>query len=162
MHTQPQSALTTRHHQFAGLPLAAVLHNQICCNQNLSCPMEAHDAVSSAIAERAGTEGWRASGLSTACSLGDRDANETSWTELVDVVDRKVGSTVRRVLVDGDSGFDNFNSARILRPSSDSTARLAAHSPDSAPPASSLPSSPSTTWSSSSNVASLPMPKRCI
>ncbi|WP_213291224.1 isocitrate lyase/phosphoenolpyruvate mutase family protein, partial [Bradyrhizobium sp. sGM-13] len=75
---------------------------------------EAHDGLSGAIAERAGFKGLWASGLSIACCLGYRDANEASWSQLVDVVERIVDSTKLPVLVDGDNGFGNFNNARLL------------------------------------------------
>jgi phosphoenolpyruvate phosphomutase len=79
----------------------------------LSFLMEAHDALSAAIAERAGFEGLWASGLSIASSLGFRDANEASWTQVVEVVERMADATSIPILVDGDSGFGNFNNARL-------------------------------------------------
>jgi phosphoenolpyruvate phosphomutase len=90
------------------------LRKQICSNHELSFLMEAHDGLSGAIAERAGFKGLWASGLSISCSLGYRDANEASWTELVEVVERMADATELPVLVDGDSGFGNFNNARLL------------------------------------------------
>ncbi|OAF08766.1 phosphoenolpyruvate phosphomutase [Bradyrhizobium centrolobii] len=91
-----------------------MLRGQICSNSELSFLMEAHDGLSAAIAERAGFKGLWASGLSIASSLGYRDANEASWTQLVDAVERIVDSNTLPVLVDGDSGFGNFNNARLL------------------------------------------------
>ncbi|WP_407181599.1 phosphoenolpyruvate mutase [Bradyrhizobium sp. STM 3562] len=76
--------------------------------------MEAHDALSAVIAKRVGFKGLWASGLSIASALGYRDANEASWSQLVDVVERIVDSTALPVLVDGDGGFGNFNNARLL------------------------------------------------
>ncbi len=76
--------------------------------------MEAHDGLSARIAERAGFKGLWASGLSIATSLGFRDANEASWSQLVESVERIVDSTELPVLVDGDGGFGNFNNARLL------------------------------------------------
>ena len=49
--------------------------------------MEAHDALSAMIAERSGFAGIWASGLSIATALGLRDANEASWSQVVDVID---------------------------------------------------------------------------
>nr|WP_271553776.1 isocitrate lyase/phosphoenolpyruvate mutase family protein [Bradyrhizobium sp. CCBAU 45394] len=46
--------------------------------------------------------------------MGYRDANEASWSQLVDVVERIGDSAELPVLVDGDSGFGNFNNARLL------------------------------------------------
>ncbi|MFH0303142.1 isocitrate lyase/phosphoenolpyruvate mutase family protein [Bradyrhizobium sp. 31Argb] len=91
-----------------------MLRAQICCSRNLSFLMEAHDGLSGTIAKRAGFKCLWASGLSIACSLGYRDANEASWSQLVDVVERIVVSTELPVLVDGDGGFGNFNNARLL------------------------------------------------
>ncbi len=89
-----------------------MLRAQVCSSSELSFLMEAHDGLSAAIAERAGFKGLWASGLSIACSLGYRDANEASWSQLV--VERIVDSTELPVLVDGDGGFGNFNNARLL------------------------------------------------
>jgi len=75
--------------------------------------MEAHDALSSAIAQQSGFEGLWASGLSISSTLGFRDANEASWTQVVDVVERMADATQIPILVDGDSGFGNFNNARL-------------------------------------------------
>ena len=83
-------------------------------SNDLSFLMEAHDGLSAAIAERVGFKGLWASGLSISSSLGYRDANEASWTQLVDVVERMVDTTNIPILVDGDSGFGNFNNARLL------------------------------------------------
>lgn len=83
-------------------------------SNDLSFLMEAHDGLSAAIAARAGFKGLWASGLSISSALGYRDANEASWTQVVDVVERLVDATNIPVLVDGDSGFGNFNNARLL------------------------------------------------
>jgi phosphoenolpyruvate phosphomutase len=100
---------------YRGAPSNATkLRRQICSNQQLCFLMEAHDGLSGAIAERVGFRGLWASGLSISCSLGYRDANEASWTQVVDAVERIVDSTELPVLVDGDSGFGNFNNARLL------------------------------------------------
>nr|WP_262529824.1 isocitrate lyase/phosphoenolpyruvate mutase family protein [Agrobacterium tumefaciens] len=76
--------------------------------------MEAHDGLSAAISARAGFKALWASGLSISSSLGYRDANEASWTQVVDVVERMADASGLPILVDGDSGFGNFNNARLL------------------------------------------------
>lgn len=81
---------------------------------DLSFLMEAHDALSAVIAEKAGFYGLWASGLSISSSLGFRDANEASWTQVVDVVERMADTVSIPILVDGDSGFGNFNNARLV------------------------------------------------
>lgn len=75
--------------------------------------MEAHDALSAAVVQRSGFKGLWASGLSIASSLGFRDANEASWTQVVEAVERMADVTTVPILVDGDSGFGNFNNARL-------------------------------------------------
>lgn len=80
---------------------------------DLAFLMEAHNALSASVAEQAGFKGLWASGLSIASSLGYRDANEASWTEVVDVVERMADAVDIPILVDGDSGFGNFNNARL-------------------------------------------------
>src|SRR5262245_1021245 len=96
----------------AGGTRSASLRKLIYSN-DLSFLMEAHDALSAAIAERSGFKGLWASGLSIASSLGYRDANEASWTQIVDIVERMVDATTVPILVDADSGFGNFNNARL-------------------------------------------------
>src|SRR5215475_5769874 len=80
---------------------------------DLTFLMEAHDALSAAIAQHAGFKGLWASGLSISSALGYRDANEASWTDVVNVVERMADATSIPILVDGDSGFGNFNNARL-------------------------------------------------
>ncbi|WFU51740.1 phosphoenolpyruvate mutase [Sinorhizobium terangae] len=83
-------------------------------SSDLSFLMEAHDGLSAAIATQAGFKGLWASGLSISSALGYRDANEASWTEVVDVVERMADASGLPILVDGESGFGNFNNARLL------------------------------------------------
>ncbi|SCX22769.1 phosphoenolpyruvate phosphomutase [Agrobacterium sp. DSM 25558] len=63
--------------------LSALIHSK-----ELEFVMEAHDGLSAAIAAQAGFKALWASGLSISSSLGYRDANEASWTQMVDVVER--------------------------------------------------------------------------
>lgn len=83
-------------------------------SSDLTFLMEAHDGISSAIAAQAGFKGLWASGLSISSALGYRDANEASWTDLVGVVERMADASGLPILVDGDTGFGNFNNARLL------------------------------------------------
>lgn len=114
MQHQPHPAATNVPERRAGSLLSQMLRAEICSGSTLSFLMEAHDALSGAIAKRAGFKGLWASGLSIASSLGYRDANEASWSQLVDVVERIVDATELPVLVDGDGGFANFNNARLV------------------------------------------------
>jgi phosphoenolpyruvate phosphomutase len=97
----------------AGAPTRGARLRSLLKATELKFLMEAHDALSAAIVERAGFEGLWASGLSIASSLGFRDANEASWTQVVEAVERMADATRIPILVDGDSGFGNFNNARL-------------------------------------------------
>ncbi|MGX5802640.1 phosphoenolpyruvate mutase [Bradyrhizobium sp. Arg314] len=87
---------------------------QLITASELTFAMEGHDGLSAAIVERAGFKVLWASGLSIASTLGYRDANEASWSEVVDVVERMADAVQIPILVDGDSGFGNFNNARLM------------------------------------------------
>merc|ERR1712086_1031491 len=76
--------------------------------------MEAHNGLSAKIVQEAGFKGIWASGLSLSAQLGVRDNNEASWTQIVEVVDFMSECTDIPILLDGDTGFGNFNNARRL------------------------------------------------
>jgi len=80
----------------------------------LSFLMEAHSGLSAKIVEEAGFEGIWASGLSIAASLGVRDNNEASWTQVLEVAEFMSDATRIPILLDGDTGYGNFNSTRRL------------------------------------------------
>jgi phosphoenolpyruvate phosphomutase len=80
----------------------------------MSFLMEAHNGLSARIAEEAGFPGVWASGLSISASLGVRDNNEASWTQVLEVVEFMSDATRVPILLDGDTGFGNFNSVRRL------------------------------------------------
>jgi len=76
--------------------------------------MEAHSGISAKIVEEAGFPGIWASGLSISASLGLRDSNEASWTQVLEVLEFMAESTELPILVDGDTGYGNFNNVRRL------------------------------------------------
>lgn len=76
--------------------------------------MEAHNALSAKIAEEAGFKAIWASGLSISASLGLADRNEASWTQVLDVAEFMADRTSVPILLDGDTGFGNFNNVRRL------------------------------------------------
>ena len=76
--------------------------------------MEAHNGLSAKIAEEAGFEALWASGLTMSASLGLRDSNEASWTQILDVLEYMADATSLPILVDGDTGYGNFNNVRRL------------------------------------------------
>ncbi len=76
--------------------------------------MEAHNGLSSKIVEEAGFKGIWASGLSISASLGVRDNNEASWTQILEVVEFMNDAVSIPILLDGDTGYGNFNNMRRL------------------------------------------------
>src|ERR1043166_6681312 len=80
----------------------------------LSFLMEAHNGLSAKVVEEAGFAGIWASGLSISAALGVRDNNEASWTQVLDVLEFMADATVLPILVDGDTGYGNFNNVRRL------------------------------------------------
>jgi phosphoenolpyruvate phosphomutase len=81
---------------------------------DLAFLMEAHDGVSARIAAEAGFEGVWASGLTMSASFGVRDNNELSWSQVVDHVSFMADAAAAPILVDGDTGYGNFNNMRRL------------------------------------------------
>lgn len=76
--------------------------------------MEAHNGLSAKIVEEAGFEGIWASGLSISAALGVRDNNELSWTQVLDMLEFMSDASSLPILVDGDTGYGNFNNFRRL------------------------------------------------
>ncbi|MCL4104707.1 UNVERIFIED_CONTAM: hypothetical protein GTU68_004661 [Idotea baltica] len=81
---------------------------------DLEFAMEAHSGLSAKIVEEAGFQAIWASGLSMSAALGVRDSNEASWTQVLDVVEYMTDATDIPILLDGDTGYGNFNNARRL------------------------------------------------
>ena len=82
--------------------------------QELDFIIEAHNGVSARIAEEAGFKGIWASGLALSAQYGVRDNNEASWTQIVDMVEFMADVTSVPILLDGDTGYGNFNNMRRL------------------------------------------------
>lgn len=76
--------------------------------------MEAHNGLSAKIVEEAGFKGVWGSGLSISAQLGVRDSNEASWTQVLEVIEFMSDNTSVPLLLDGDTGYGNFNNARRL------------------------------------------------
>ena len=80
----------------------------------LSFIMEAHSGLSAKVVEEAGFAGIWGSGLSMSALLGLRDSNEASWTQVLDGLEFMADATPLPILVDGDTGYGNFNNVRRL------------------------------------------------
>lgn len=76
--------------------------------------MEAHNGISAKIVQETGFKGIWGSGLTISASMGVRDNNEASWTQVLDVVEFMSDATDIPILLDGDTGYGNFNNMRRL------------------------------------------------
>jgi len=75
---------------------------------------EAHNGLSAKIVEEAGFPGIWASGLSISAQFGVRDNNEASWTQILDNLEFMSDATRIPILLDGDTGYGNFNNMQRL------------------------------------------------
>jgi phosphoenolpyruvate phosphomutase len=76
--------------------------------------VESHNGISAKISEEAGFKGIWASGLSISAQFGVRDSNEASWTQVLEMVEFMSDVTSVPILLDGDTGYGNFNNVQRL------------------------------------------------
>ena len=100
-------------------PGGTALRKTTCLRQMLVSPelefiLEAHNGISARLVEEAGFKGIWASGLAISAQFGVRDNNEASWTQVVDVLEFMADVTHIPILLDGDTGYGNFNNMRRL------------------------------------------------
>jgi phosphoenolpyruvate phosphomutase len=76
--------------------------------------MEAHNGLSARIVREAGFKGIWASGLTISAQFGVRDNNEASWTQVVETLEFMADASDLPILLDGDTGYGNFNNMRRL------------------------------------------------
>src|SRR5271156_3001754 len=87
---------------------------QMLQSDELEFLMEAHNGLSARIVREAGFRGIWASGLSISAQFGVRDNNEASWTQVVDTLEFMADASDLPILLDGDTGYGNFNNVRRL------------------------------------------------
>src|SRR6204780_5743777 len=97
----------------AGAPRSAKLR-QMLLSPELEFILEAHNGLSARIVREAGFRGIWASGLSISAQFGVRDNNEASWTQVVDMLEFMADASDLPILLDGDTGYGNFNNLRRL------------------------------------------------
>ena len=86
-----------------------------CCRAiELEFLMEAHNGLSARIVREAGFKAIWASGLAISAQFGVRDNNEASWTQVVDMLEFMADASDLPILLDGDTGYGNFNNLRRL------------------------------------------------
>lgn len=81
---------------------------------NLEFILEAYNGISAKIVEEAGFKGIWGSGLTISAALGVRDSNEASWTQVLEVLEFMSDAVDIPILLDGDTGYGNFNNFRRL------------------------------------------------
>ncbi len=84
------------------------------CRQESSKNPDSRGSGSARIVEESGFKGIWASSLTLAASLGVRDNNEASWTQILDLVEFMNDHVSIPILLDGDTGYGNFNTVRRL------------------------------------------------
>jgi phosphoenolpyruvate phosphomutase len=92
----------------------ATRFRRLLTSPQLEFAMEAHNGLSAKIVEEAGFEAVWASGLSVSAALGVRDNNEASWTQVLEVLEFMSDACSIPIMLDGDTGYGNFNNMRRL------------------------------------------------
>lgn len=87
---------------------------QLLNSSELEFLLEAHNGLSARIAEEAGFKGLWAGSLCLSAQYGVRDTNEASWTQILEMLEFMVDATTVPILLDGDTGYGNFNNVRRL------------------------------------------------
>ncbi len=96
------------------LPTRSERLRQMLLGDQLDFLMEAHNGLSARIVREAGFKGIWGSGLSISAQFGVRDNNEASWTQVVDMLEFMADASDLPILLDGDTGYGNFNHMRRL------------------------------------------------
>jgi len=76
--------------------------------------LEAHNGITAKIGEEAGFKALWAGGLCMSAQYGVRDSNEASWTQVLEMLEFMTDATTLPILLDGDTGYGNFNNVRRL------------------------------------------------
>jgi phosphoenolpyruvate phosphomutase len=87
---------------------------QLLVSESTEFILEAHNGLSAKIVEETGFKGIWASGLTLSASLGVRDNNEASWTQVLEILEFMSDATTIPILLDADTGYGNFNNVRRL------------------------------------------------
>jgi Phosphoenolpyruvate phosphomutase len=95
-------------------PTRSVQLRQMLESERLEFLLEAHNGLSARIVRESGFRGIWASGLSISAQFGVRDNNEASWTQVVDMLEFMADASDLPILLDGDTGYGNFNNMRRL------------------------------------------------
>lgn len=83
--------------------------NQILNTKKTFYFMEAHNGISAKLVEKSGFDGIWASGLTISASMGLRDVNEMSWSQICEILNYITLSSSLPVILDADTGYGSFN-----------------------------------------------------
>lgn len=98
----------------AAIPAKTTQFRRLLQSPRLEFLIEAHNGISARIAEEAGFRGLWAGGLCLSAQYGVRDSNEASWTQVLEMLEFMADVTTIPILLDGDTGYGNFNNVRRL------------------------------------------------
>lgn len=96
------------------MPSNFIKFKNILSNKSTNFILEAHNPISAKIVEETGFVGIWASGLTLSASYALRDANELTMTQVLNIVDAMQDQVNVPIVLDGDTGYGNFNNFRIL------------------------------------------------
>ncbi|KAA0997349.1 phosphoenolpyruvate mutase [Paraburkholderia panacisoli] len=105
--------MNARQPAFIAATRSARLRQMLVSNE-LEFMMEAHNGLSARIVREAGFKAIWGSGLAISAQYGVRDNNEASWTQVVDTLEFMADASDLPILLDGDTGYGNFNNVRRL------------------------------------------------
>jgi phosphoenolpyruvate phosphomutase len=111
---RPQAGAVYQMNAKSGPQTRTAKLRQMLHSAELEFLMEAHNGLSARIVREAGFKGIWASGLSISAQFGVRDNNEASWTQVVDMLEFMADASDLPILLDGDTGYGNFNNMRRL------------------------------------------------
>ena len=83
-------------------------------NSELEFLLEAHNGITAKIGEEVGFKSLWAGGLCMSAQYGVRDSNEASWTQVLEMLEFMSDAVSIPILLDGDTGYGNFNNVRRL------------------------------------------------
>ncbi len=112
--TRPAAGSGYRKSTVDAAPTRSAKLRQMLHSAELEFLMEAHNGLSARIVREAGFKGIWASGLTISAQFGVRDNNEASWTQVVDMLEFMADASDLPILLDGDTGYGNFNNMRRL------------------------------------------------
>ncbi len=111
--------MSARRETVSGGPGSLPLRKTTRFRQLLNSPgleflLEAHNGITARIVEEAGFPAIWAGGLCLSAQYGVRDSNEASWTQVLEMLEFMADASSIPILLDGDTGYGNFNNVRRL------------------------------------------------